>query len=46
MWAEGPGTDYSMHGHYINMSNPQYTKVACGYYTTAKGQVWAAQDFK
>ncbi|HEX4403840.1 MAG TPA: CAP domain-containing protein [Polyangia bacterium] len=46
MWAEGPGTDYSMHGHYINMSNPQYTKVACGYSTTSKGKVWAAQDFK
>jgi hypothetical protein len=45
MWAEGPGTDYTMHGHYINMSNPQYTKVACGYYTTTRGKVWAAQDF-
>jgi hypothetical protein len=22
MWAEGPGTDYATHGHYINMSNP------------------------
>jgi hypothetical protein len=46
MWAEGPGTDYSMHGHYINMSNPKYTKVACGYSTTPDGKVWAAQDLR
>ena len=46
MWAEGPGADYSMHGHYINMSNPKYKMVACGYTTTATGKIWAAQDFK
>ena len=45
MWAEGPGEDFSMHGHYINMSNPAYTKVACGY-ATVNGQVWATQDFQ
>jgi hypothetical protein len=46
MWAEGPGTDYATHGHYINMSNPKYTKVACGYYTTPTGKVWAVQDLR
>ena len=47
MWAEGPGTDFSAHGHYINMSSTDYTQVACGYYTTSDGKtVWAVQDFK
>jgi hypothetical protein len=46
MWAEGPGTDFATHGHYINMSNPKYKMVACGYAITAAGKVWAAQDFK
>ena len=46
MWAEGPGADFSIHGHYINMSSTSYTKVACGFFTTASGQVWAAQDLK
>ena len=46
MWAEGPGTDFSKHGHYINMSSTQYTKVACGFYTLSDGSVWAVQDFQ
>ena len=46
MWAEGPGADFSKHGHYINMSNAKYTKVACGYTVTPTGDVWAAQDFR
>jgi hypothetical protein len=46
MWAEGPGTDFATHGHYINMSNPKYKMVACGYYTTPAGKVWAAQDLR
>jgi hypothetical protein len=46
MWAEGPGTDFSTHGHYINMSNPKYKMVACGYSMTSTGKIWAAQDFK
>ena len=45
MWAEGPGTDFSKHGHYLNMSSTQYTKVACGF-SAASGTVWAVQDFK
>jgi hypothetical protein len=46
MWNEGPGQDYATHGHYINMTNPSYTKVACGFFTTTSGAVWAAQDFQ
>jgi len=46
MWAEGPGEPYSQHGHYINMSNPSYTKVACGFAVLSNGRVWAVQDFR
>lgn len=46
MWDEGPGEPYEEHGHYINMTNPAYTEVACGFYTTPEGAVWAVQDFR
>jgi hypothetical protein len=46
MWNEGPGEDFSKHGHYINMSSTKYTKVACGFWTTPKGSVWAVQNFR
>lgn len=46
MWAEGPGEPYSAHGHYINMANPGYTKVACGFAVLSNGRVWAIQDFR
>ncbi len=46
MWSEGPGSDFSMHGHYINMTSTSYTKVACGIYTLADGSIWAVQDFQ
>ena len=46
MWAEGPGADFSTHGHYINMSSTKYTQVACGFYTTSAGKIWSVQDFK
>lgn len=46
MWAEGPGADFQQHGHYINMSSTSYTTVACGFYTTAGGDVWSVQDFR
>ncbi len=46
MWAEGPGEPFSEHGHYINMSSPQYTKVACGFYQTNQGSYWAVQNFQ
>jgi hypothetical protein len=52
MWSEGPppmtpctGTCYQQHGHFINMSNTTYTKVACGYYTASNGKIWAVQNF-
>ncbi|HEY2516600.1 MAG TPA: CAP domain-containing protein, partial [Polyangiaceae bacterium] len=44
MWDEGPppaGQD----NHWLNMSNAKYTKVACGYYQTPKGDWWTTQDF-
>jgi len=46
MWNEGPGSDWSQHGHYINMSNPNYTKVSIGFYMTPTGKVWSVQNFK
>lgn len=45
MWDEGPGEPFSEHGHYINMSNTNYNRVACGFYTTSGGAVWAVQNF-
>lgn len=45
MWDEGPGEPYSEHGHYINMSNTAYGRVACGFYTTGGGSVWSVQNF-
>ncbi len=52
MWSEGPpptssctGTCYEQHGHYINMTDPSVHRVACGFYTTSSGDVWAAQNF-
>jgi hypothetical protein len=46
MWDEGPGEPYSQHGHYINMTNPSYSMVACGFHETPGGQVWAVQNFQ
>jgi Cysteine-rich secretory protein family len=46
MWAEGPGSDFATHGHYINMSSTTYTMVSCGFSTQSDGSVWATQDFK
>lgn len=45
MWAEGPGSNFQQHGHYINMSSTKYTMVACGF-SASSGSVWAVQDFK
>ncbi len=45
MWAEGPGSDFSTHGHYINMSSTQYTHVFCGFYVVGDGTFWSVQDF-
>ncbi|MDB5106053.1 MAG: hypothetical protein JWP91_3742 [Fibrobacteres bacterium] len=45
MWDERltPG---GQQGHYKNMSNTKYTQVACGFFETAGGKVWALQNFK
>lgn len=52
MWDEGPpprpdctGDCYQEHGHFINMTDPEVTQVACGFYTTESGKVWAVQNF-
>lgn len=44
MWDEGPGEPFSEHGHYINMSNTGYTRVACGF-SSGGGGVWSNQNF-
>lgn len=44
MWDEGPGEPFEAHGHYINMSSMNYTKVACGF-ASGGGGVWANQNF-
>jgi hypothetical protein len=52
MWDEGPppqnpceGDCFQEYGHFINMTSTSSTKVACGFYTTAAGKVWAVQNF-
>jgi hypothetical protein len=52
MWDEGPppteqcsGACFQEYGHFINMTNTRYTRVACGFFTTAGGEVWAVQNF-
>lgn len=46
MWDEGPGSDFTQHGHYLNMASTSYTKVACGFHTKANGIVWSVQNFR
>ncbi|MDH3726937.1 MAG: CAP domain-containing protein [Myxococcales bacterium] len=46
MWDEGPGKRFSKHGHYINMSNTKYDRVACGFAKTPDGTVWSVQNFR
>jgi hypothetical protein len=52
MWDEGPppsgsctGTCFNDHGHFINMTSTSNTKVACGFFTTPAGKVYAVQNF-
>lgn len=45
MWDEGPGDDFNAHGHYINMTNPDFTKVACGRFETPQGNIWSVQNY-
>ncbi|MFC1641867.1 CAP domain-containing protein [Myxococcota bacterium] len=44
MFQEGPGEDFNRHGHFINMTG-DYTSVACGFFTTSRGEVWSVQNF-
>lgn len=46
MWDEGPGEDFQVHGHYINMTNTSYSMVACGFYETGDGRFWSVQNFQ
>lgn len=52
MWEEGPppsssceGQCFQDHGHFINMSNTEYSKVACGFFTAPNGEIWSVQNF-
>lgn len=52
MWDEGPppmqpcdGQCFQTYGHFINMSNTRFTKVACGFFTTSNGRIWSVQNF-
>jgi hypothetical protein len=42
-YAEGPGSDYATHGHYINMMGP-YATLGCGYYQQGTG-ITIVQDY-
>lgn len=46
MWDEGPGPWGPEHGHYINMTNSDYSMVACGFYDTGSDGVWGVQNFQ
>ena len=52
MWDEGPppmmpcdGACFQKYGHFINMTNKMFKKVACGFAKTSTGTVWAVQNF-
>jgi hypothetical protein len=47
MWDEGPedGDPNTVNGHYESMASTSYTQVACGFFTTLSGDVWAVQNF-
>jgi hypothetical protein len=46
MWAEGPGENFEEHGHYLNMSSTSHSRVACGFYETPDGSIWAIQNYE
>ena len=52
MWSEGPppkmpceGDCFQTYGHYINMTDTQYKRVACGFFKTPSGAYWSVQNF-
>jgi len=46
MWDEGPGEDFQVHGHYLNMSDASATRVGCGIYVAPNGDVTSVQNFQ
>jgi hypothetical protein len=38
-------TCFLVHGHYMNMSDPGYSVVACGFYRMPNGEIWMNQNF-
>jgi hypothetical protein len=45
MWSEGPPGTSGEHGHYVSMSSPNYTTVACGFFENGTAGTWAVQNF-
>ncbi len=45
MWDEGLGEPYSVHGHYINMSNADYSELACGF-SEVSGNLWVNMNYR
>ena len=52
MWNEGPppmtpctGQCFQTYGHFLNMTNKSFKKVACGFFKTSAGAVWSVQNF-
>jgi hypothetical protein len=52
MWSEGPPPQspcdsacFQKYGHFINMTNTKFKKVACGFFKTSAGSLWAVQNF-
>ena len=43
-YAEGPGSDYSTHGHYINMMG-NYATLGCGIFQAGNDDVTIVQDY-
>ena len=35
-----------IHASYIDMTNPDYAMVACGFYEAGEGEVWSVQNFQ
>ena len=45
MFAEGPGSFSGGHGHYLNIVDPNFHGVSCGFSTAPNGKIWLVQDF-
>jgi Cysteine-rich secretory protein family len=52
MWDEGPppmtpcsGSCFQTYGHFLNMTNKSFKKVACGFGPKGTGGLWAVQNF-